>query len=172
MDKAAILSELKSSFENPRLYLVNNFDALRNLIDIECENHLIKHEIELTEEDKKKVYENQNEMIKTVDEFQKQCLFNLDMVQSDLLELTDLKTRLNNLDSWVDDVFYKVERDLHSALYQRKKLLFMKQGLIFFTIDEYETNIQKIEINHKCLFGILVIADEFVSYDGKLTNAR
>jgi len=172
MDKAAILSELKSSFENPRLYLVNNFDALRNLIDIECENHLIKHKIELTEEDKKKVYENQNEMIKTVDEFQKQCLFNLDMVQSDLLELTDLKTRLNNLDSRVDDVFYKVERDLHSALYQRKKLLFMKQGLIFFTIDEYETNIQKIEINHKCLFGILVIADEFVSYDGKLTNAR
>lgn len=165
-----IFNKLKSSVNSPRIYLVNHFEDLRNEIDIESQTFLNKDGLSV--EDREKVIQQQEEMIKEVDLIQSQCLANLDKIKSDPISLGDFEQRLNSLDLEDQNAVLKVENNLFCALFQREKSLFMNQGILFLNgKKDMEVEFIKVSILHilertpDSFFGVLLIVeDEYMRY--------
>ena len=157
--------ELKAIVDHPKLYLVNCFDEIRNEIDIECAKYLDKKN--LAQELKEKAIEQQQEMIDELEAFQRQCLANRNCSNpNDQSQLDELEQRLKFVDkNGVSDL----EKDLTCAIYNRKKMLFMNQGVIFNTTNEHKKLLIYRSNFRDILFGLLIlIEDEFLIKSEKL----
>lgn len=150
-------------------------DEIRKQIDIHSEiylkNDLTVGDVESKEE---KFIQQKEEMIKEVNLFQGQCLKNLETLQCGPTDLSYLEDSLNKLH--LDDarLIWKGEVDLTCALFQRQKLLFMNQGIIFlskiYSESAFLEGLLEIvefveELNElKILFGtLLIVEDEYLS---------
>ena len=151
--------ELNLIINSPRLYLINFFDDLRNQIDTEAEIYMAKHKYRV--ELKEKALQQQVAMINELDLFQERCLDNLAAKPIEQLSLHQVQN---------------LERDLYS----RKKMLFMKKGLIFLNMSDLLVRLVEKQQFHFDIdmrdflrvanfpFGMLVIVeDEFLQYSGK-----
>lgn len=139
-------SKLKSLKNSPRLFIVNYFDEIRNIIDIECENYLIKHG-----EEREITIQQQEEMIKEVDLFEKKCLSNLESDQCFSIDLDNLQNKIESLDK---NEVKKAEKELDSAIYRIEKTLLMDQGIVFLNEEQPMS-----------LFGALIIVkDEYLRF--------
>lgn len=151
-----VLGELKTIVQNPKIYLVNYFDEIRNQIDVECQTYLNRPNLSIAVQDL--AIQQQGELISQVDLFQTKCLTNLDTIPYDLTEFEDLENRFNIKDE-------ELEYDIYGALYNRKKLLFKNKGLIFFNLRDAKELIESSynELDSEILFGLLfLIEDEFL----------
>ncbi len=143
--------------------MVNFFDDLRNQIDIECQLYLIK--TELTRDDKAKAVQTHQTMVNEVDRFQKQCLANLESNPEAELKLEE--QNLRSFDLKDKQVVSKLEKELYTKVYNRKKFLFVNRGILFFNTAKYGVLFKR----QKCpQFGVLVlILDEFLIYSDKIS---
>lgn len=151
-----VLDELKAIVQNPRVYLVNYFDEIRNQIDVECQTFLNRPNLSIGVQDL--AIQQQEELISQVDLFQTKCLTNLHTISYDQAELEDLENRFNIKDEEIDN-------DIYCALYNRKKLLFKNKGLMFFNLRDAKEFIESSynELDSGILFGLLfLIDDEFL----------
>ena len=85
-------NELKSMIQNPKLFLIQHFDGVRNQIDLECQKCLDNNELKL--KSKEKAILQQQEMIDEVDLFQKRCFVNLKTEQTHQIDLEEFEERL------------------------------------------------------------------------------
>ena len=126
-------NEMKSLIAAPKVFLFQHFESVRNQIDIECQKYLDNNELKL--ESKEKALLKQQEMIDGVDSFQKQCLASLKTKQIHQINLEDFEKRFQSQDK--DDVM-QLGKDLCCAIHSIKRELFMNQGIVFYTNDNYE----------------------------------
>lgn len=158
------LNELKAIAQNPRIYLVNYFDEIRNQIDVECQAFLSRSDLASDVYDM--AIQQQEELIGEVFLFQRRCLENLEMlVSNDLTEIGQLEQRFNSLIAGDEEASLNVEKDVYCALYDRKKLLFNNKGLIFFSLKDFQKLMKSsyMEIGSDILYGLLfLIEDEFL----------
>lgn len=93
--------ELKLAIARPALYLANYFEEMRCQIDMACETYSTSKDCE-SEEKKEKAIQLQIDMINQVDQFDKECLFNLTERmgerKGDLTELENVELFLKTLD--------------------------------------------------------------------------
>lgn len=165
-----IMSELKAATSSPRVYLVNYFDDIRSQIDIDCQTYL-NNEFEKMEQ----AIRHQDQMINQVDLFQKECLANLGTIPFDLKRLNDLEDRFNSVDIGDKESVLKIEKDIYCALFEIKKLLFLKKGIIFVNLEKCEKFIEPTckQIDPQILFGLLfLIEDEFILYSDKFQQIK
>lgn len=153
------LNELMLSESSPRLFIVDYFDAIRNQIDIECENYLSKHGH--TDEKREKSIRQQEEMIKEIDLFQKECLSNLESVESSPTAIENLRNKIERLETNDQNAISRAEYEIDIALDQRKKSLLMEQGIVF--LDKKYNQIT--ENDQLILFGALImVKDEYLPF--------
>lgn len=158
------LKELKSAFENPRLYLASYFEELCNQIDIKC--HLF---IEANPNLVNEIIEQQAEMINQVKVFETDCLNQ----QS--------KSRLSEqLSGLIRQEIKRIERDLASgsadkdklrqmlddALYEIQQALFSNRTLVYLEDDKIESPV----FNVSPIGSIIIVEDEFISHRKFLAN--
>ena len=86
---------MKSMIDNPKVFLIQHFDDVRNQIDVECQKYLDKNKFSFKYENfynkkNKTLFKmlQQEKMINEVDSFLKQCL-----------AVRQIKTTLTNLKS-------------------------------------------------------------------------
>lgn len=168
----AILEELKSTVNSPKVYLVNYFDEIRNQIDIDCETYLSRHGLE----NQARALVQQQEIIGEVDLFLKQCLSNLVNIDDTDSKLKELDLCLKSLDwSNKDDVF-AVEKNIHCALNNRKRVLFKNRGIIFVNNENYEKYFESPRSRQRdpqVLFGFLfILEDEFLLFSDQFQPIR
>lgn len=152
------LKELKSTFDNPKLYLVNYFDGIRSQIDLEC--HIYDRKVGNTEQ-----AILQEELINEVDNSQRHCLSNLENNSSNL---EALEQRLKVVDLEDEEAVLNVEKELLCSVFNRRKVLFMNKGIIFFKLVNMSNNLLT-----RVLFGDLyIVEDEFLLYSQRLQLER
>jgi len=112
-------------------------------------------------------------MIEEVDSFQKQCLANLKKEQKHQINLEEFEKRLQLKDK---DLVMELGADLCHAIHDIKKELFMNQGIVFYSKDNYE---KLFDFHyHSCgeefgsvLFGnLILIEDEFLINSDKFES--
>lgn len=121
---------------------MNQFDEIRNQIDIECQIYLNADDVAFKE--KEKAMLKQEEMNKEVGRFQRRCLSNLETLQCDQTGIEDLEQRFSTLDLKDSEALLKLQKDLNYALLQRQKLIFMSQGFVFLN-KSYCERLLKVE---------------------------
>jgi len=171
-DLQTTFNEMKSIIDTPKCFLIEHFDGLRNRIDLECQNYIDNNELKL--ESKEKAILQQQEMIDEVDSFQKQCLASLKTKQTYQINLEEFEKRLQLQDK---DEVMQLGKDLCCAIHNIKRELFMNQGIVFYTRDNYKKlfDFHKEQNRHRCschnqdyridlvMFGSLIlIEDEFL----------
>jgi hypothetical protein len=162
-DLQTTFTEMKSIIDTPKSFLIKHFDGVRNKIDLECQKYLENNELELKY--KKKAVLRQQKMIDEVDSFQKQCLANLKTEQLDQIKLEEYEKRLQLQDK--DDVM-ELGKDLCCAIHKIKKELFMNQGIVFFTKENYEKIFTESD---SVMFGnLFLIEDEFLINSDKIES--
>ena len=120
----SIYSELKYLNDQPKVFLLKQFDEIRYQIDIECQkflnalNFLDLNGLEI------KTIEQQLEMLSEVDLFQKQCLANFAQNPPKQLNIEELDQRIKSINSEDKDVALKLEKELYKEMFNRKKCLF------------------------------------------------
>lgn len=158
------LKELKSAFENPRLYLARHFEELCNQIDIKC--HLY---IEANPNLVKEIIDQQAEMINQVKLFETECLNQL------------ANNRLNEqLSGYIRQEIKRIEADLvagltdkdklrqvlDDAMYEIQQVLFAQKTLVYLDDDKIEYPVFKVSP----IGSIIIVEDEFISHRKFLTN--
>ena len=104
-------------------------------------------------------------MIDEVDLFQKECFANLKTEQLDQINLEEFEKRLQLQDN--DDVM-ELGKDLCCAIHKIKKELFMNQGIVFFTKENYEKIFTESD---SVMFGnLFLIEDEFLINSDKIES--
>ena len=158
---------MKSMIASPKCFLIQHFDDVRNKIDLECQKYLDNNELKV--ESKEKAILRQQEMIEEVDSFQKKCLANLKTEQLDQINLEEFEKRLQLQDK--DDVM-ELGKNLCCAIHNIQKELFMNQGIVFFTRDNYDKIF--FEFDYFQLLGgwlrfgsLILIEDEFLINNDK-----
>ena len=150
------LNKLRLLDKRPRLFIVEYFDNIRNKIDIECETFLTRHAG--SDEERDKAIQQQTEMIKEVDLFEKKCFSNLGSVQFSSIDFDKMQARIESLDMNNKDAVLKAENELESILFQREKTLLMEQEIGFL-------NNKIIKEKTLTLFGaIFIVMDEYVRF--------
>jgi len=165
-DLQTTFNEMKSMIASPKCFLIQHFDDVQNKIDLEFQKYLDNNELKV--ESKEKAILEQQEMIDEVDSFQKQCLANL-KTDSHQINLEEFEKRLQLQDK--DDVM-ELDKDLCCAIHNIQKELFMNQGIVFFTRDDYEKiffEFDYFKLLGGCVtFGSLIlIEDEFLINNDK-----
>jgi len=131
-DLLTTFDEMKSMIASPKCFLIQHFDDVRNQIDRECQNYLDNDELKV--ESKEKAILRQYKMIDEVDSFQKKCLANTKTVQTHQINFEEFEKRLQLQDK--DDVM-ELGKELCCAIQNIKKELFMNQGIVFLTTENY-----------------------------------
>jgi hypothetical protein len=167
-------NEMKSMIASPKCFLIQHFDWVRGKIKDECQKYLDNNELEL--ESKEKAILRQQEMIDEVDSFQKQCLAYLKTEQLDQINFEEFEERLQLQDK--DDVM-ELGKDLCCAIHGIKKELFMNQGIVFYSKENYE-KLFDIHEDHRKLFSkqtddvmfgsLILIEDEFLINSDKFES--
>jgi hypothetical protein len=173
-DLQTTFNEMKSMIASPKCFLIQHFDVVRNKIDLECQKCLNNDELKV--ESKEKAILRQQEMIEEVDSFQKQCLANLKKEQKHQINLEEFEKRLQLQDK--DDVM-ELGKDLCCAIHGIKKELFMNQGIVFYSKENYE-KLFDIHEDHRKLFSkqtddvmfgsLILIEDEFLINSDKFES--
>ena len=170
-DLQTAFNEMKSMISRPKCFLIQHFDDVRNKIDLECQKYLDNNELKV--ESKEKAILRQQEMIDEVDSFQKQCLANLKKEQKHQINLEEFEKRLQLQDK---DLVMELGKELCCAIQNIKKELFMNQGIVFYSKDNYE---KLFDFHyHSCgeefgsvLFGnLILIEDEFLINSDKFES--
>lgn len=163
MDKLeTILSELKSAVNSPNVYLVTYFEDIRNQIDVECQICLNRQDLEMTA--KEQAIQQQQEMINEVDLFETQCLSNLQKIPRGLWDLEELNSRFKRRNS-----LKKLEKDIYSQLHERKKMIFMNKGILYFDRKNSQKFCKTQTLTRTILFGSLyIIEDELLLFGDRL----
>lgn len=158
------LRELKSAFENPRLYLARHFEELCNRIDIKC--HLY---IEANPNLVNEIIEQQAEMISQVKLFEAECLNQ------------QTNNRLNEqLSGYIRQGIKRIEADLvagstdkdklrpvlDDAMYEIQQVLFAQKTLVYLDDDKIEYPVFKVSP----IGSIIIVEDEFISHRKFLSN--
>ena len=168
-DLQTTFNEMKSMNSSPKCFLIQHFDDVRNKIDLECQKYLDNNELKV--ESKEKAILRQQEMIDEVDSFQKKCLANLKTEQTHQINFEEFEKRLKLQDK--DDVM-ELGKDLCCAIHKIKKELFMNQGIVFFTKENYEKLFKirsKLYSSNSFIFGnLILIEDEFLMNSDKFES--
>jgi len=168
------LEELKSINTNPKAYLVNYFDHIRNIIDIDTQAYLND---DYCCKAKERATKHLLEMIAAVNLFEKQCISNLNSNPVGQIKFEEFNQRVKCIDS--KDA--ELEKELYCELFTIKKKLFMDKGIVYVGLGKYERlfglSISQwdddngfVQPKHsEILFGILIlIEDEFLLYGNKM----
>jgi len=167
----SIYSELKYLNDQPKVFLLKQFDEIRYQIDIECQkflnalNFLYLNGLEI------KTIEQQLEMLSEVDLFQKQCLAKFAQNPPKQLNLEELDQRIKSINSEDKDVALKLEKELYKEMFNRKKCLFGNKGIVFLSMENCKHFFQHYVSfgEPRILFGTLIlIEDEFLLFGDKL----
>jgi hypothetical protein len=174
-DLQTAFNEMKTMITTPKIFLIQHFDWVRDQIKDECQKYINNNELKV--ESKEKAILIQDEMIDEVDSFQKKCLANTKTEQNHQIDLEEFEERLQLQDK--DDVM-ELGADLCHALHDIKKELFMNQGIVFYTLDNYEILFGILEDHNRQLYSnqidslmfgsLILIEDEFLISSDKFQS--
>ena len=181
MDKLeSIFSELRSSFNSPAVYLVKQFDEIRNQIDTECQVYLNIYGLDVHE--KEKAVQQQQAMINEVNSFQKKCLDNLETSPSVQPNVEELGNSLRCLNLPDKEKALELEMKLYCEMYERKKALYVRKGIIFFRYEKferffrqnrrYQRDVDLRDSNQRIpeTFGVLILIEDEFLIESEKTN--
>jgi len=153
-----LLKKFKLAVNQPRLFVYQFFEDMKNDIDIQsC--------ITLNASNKERIYEHQTKLIATVQEFESLCLeqVNVDSVSYFQVSIEQTESILNKpivsnaeLDR-VKGLLSNEFRTIEKALFQDKCMFFVKAG------DNSATNnlvMLSNKIKQNNLFGLLIIVED------------
>lgn len=128
-----LLNELRLIVNSPKIYLINHFNEIRSQIDLECQIYLCGDD--LSTERKEQAIQIQVQMINEVDLVQQKCLTNLETITfNEQVNMKVLEQCFEGLNLEETDGLLKFEKEVYISLYQRQQLIFMNQGVLFFSI--------------------------------------
>ena len=170
-DLQTAFNEMKTMITTPKIFLIQHFDWVRDQIKDECQKYINNNELKV--ESKEKAILIQDEMIDEVDSFQKKCLANTKTEQRHQINFEEFEKRLQLQDK---DLVMELGKELCCAIHSIKKELFMNQGIVFYSKDNYE---KLFDFHyHSCgeefgsvLFGnLILIEDEFLINSDKFES--
>ena len=174
------LDKFKSWIIEPRLYIVEELDAIKNEIDIFTEKFLMRNFLSQTLNDTQKLHaqnkinSNRKQMIDEVEAFEKKILSNLPSNELEFGLNQKLKSCISDLDSkliGLESSTTYFEYDLNCAIYEFDCAIKQKSSLMFINVfllkkilnlHEYDEN----EVNEKLdLFDIMKFKSEKVGQE-------
>lgn len=160
--------------QNLRVYLVDYLNEIRSQIVTECQLFL-SGKIDM--EDAERAIDQYEEMNNSVDQFQKECLSNLETVDCGSRDLEMFEHRLETIDFEDEEAVLMVEKQIYCAVFERKRVLFGNKGLVFFSeknrnlffhLEDYGR-----ELRRTALFGtLLIIEDDLLLMNDKLNQFK
>ena len=152
------LIQFKLALQQPRLYIFNHFEKLKNEIDIACQN-------KLESEEKQKHLDDQALVIEEVKSFEEACMSSLidgkldiEFVQSINETILQIEANFNNIgftNIEIQEQISDLKLRFHKKIFLNKTMVFLTNECRF--VKENTFSISQI------LFGSLVIIDcEFI----------
>jgi len=179
LELQGLLKQLELAVKQPRLYISQYFDDLKNQIDIKCCQFL-------DETNRERVYEHQSKLIGKVNEFESLCLkhYNEDVIDRFHMEIQNTDDEIKNKSDFSAVELDQIEKLLSTKLLNIDKALFQNKCMFFIqpsnTDDKKivkDTNIighlEYISMKLKTdnLFGLLVfVEDHFI--ESRLFNNK
>ena len=160
----SLLENLKSAVNQPRLYVFQFFEDLKNDIDIQsCKT--------LNETNKERVYEHQAKLINKVQEFESLCLeqineesacdvqVTIEQIEADLNGAAEAE--LDRINGLLSNELLKIEK----VLFQDKCMLFVKAGENDDESSYYGNKTDNLEfiseiLQKKYLYGLLITVED------------
>ncbi len=153
-----LLEQLKSAVNQPRLYIYQFFEDMRNDIDIQsCTT--------LNETNKERIYEHQTKLITQVQEFESLCL---EQVYVD--NVSNFQVAIEQTESYLkgpvvsEAEIDRVKRLLSSELINVEKILFHNKCMFFVKAGDNSATdnleILSIIIKKNNLFGLLITVED------------
>jgi len=153
-----LLEQLKSAVNQPRLYIYQFFEDMRNDIDIQsCKT--------LNETNKERIYEHQTKLIIQVQEFESLCLeqVNVDNVNEFQVTIKQTESYLNGLVVFEAELD-RLKRLLSNELIKVEKILFQNKSMFFVKAGDNSATdnleILSIIIKKNNLFGLLITVED------------
>jgi len=177
----SLLNQLKSAVDQPRIYLFEFFEDLRNQIDIACK-------IAMDESNKETMLEQQALLIERVKEFESACFENLAVAKDNREDRgRELRSTLGNIEgelqraSISEAELERMERLISDQLLQIGEKLFQNKSMLFVgadykgghTVGDYESSItyeryvnKGLEslaglVKQSHLFGVLISFEDY-----------
>jgi hypothetical protein len=156
-----LLAKIRSAVNQPRLYVYQFFEDMRN--DIDVQSYTI-----LNETNMERIYERQAKLIDKVQEFESLCLeqVNLDIATDFQVTIEQAESNLNRpvvsqaeLDRVIghlSNVLFNVEK----VLFQDKCVLFVKAGEIKDETGSFTNITDYFVIEQNNLFGLFIFFED------------
>ena len=164
---------IKTTLNNPRVYVSMYCDELRNRIDlatIELENKLVSKS-KLTEE----LFSSQEAMINQIKMFEKDCLCELvKKVTKDHMDSDDVQNMINEInqktkmltDSMDISIYDDVNRLMENFITHIQEKVFIKEGLVFMSSKELDF-LEEAQDQYNIL---VIVKDIFVCHNLFINN--
>ncbi len=155
------MKKFKLALEQPRLYIFNHFEKLKNEIDIACQK-------KLESEDKQKHLDDQALIIEEVKSFEEACMSSLidgeldiEFVQSINETILQIEANFNN----IGFTNIEIQEQISDLKLRFHKKIFLNKTMIFMT-NEHCFASTSITGSIDKLFGFLMtVEDEFIDND-------
>ena len=159
--------QLKIAFKNPKLYIANYCDELRNCIDLatlETEMKLISMNNRTNE-----FTQSQNEMINQTKSFEDECqrkllekdIFDTDYISTTKERIDEIENKIENIDNSIDipGLDY-LEFLIESCIDDIHAKIFIKKGLVFLSSSQLDS-----EYKEKPFNKLLIVKDLFIRHN-------
>ena len=135
-----LLKQFKTAIEEPKLYIFQFFECLKNEIDIECQT-------KLNDSNQEQVLEQQEYIIDKVNEIERFCLeeqnltktYNKDLSRNYKSNIDQIEANLNNSDIKQDELD-KINEFLTDELFIIEKGLFQNKSILFINEKNMKVN--------------------------------
>jgi hypothetical protein len=144
------ITQIKLIIQNPRIYLSNYFDDLKNLIDLEYFETILRDRIDKNSQ--VDLCKRHQEITEKLNQVQIECFQNFPLSQINVEIFNQIKTFLNNIESQNID---NLNQSIYENLMKLQKILFSNKSLIF---------LKKKDIPDLKSFGLLIcVEDQFMN---------